>query len=45
MRQPIMQKLGVKPICANLLIEDHVARHDSRLLAKLLLSLAKRRKR
>ena len=40
-----VRKLGVKPICANLLIEDHVARHDSRLLAKLLLSLAKRRKR
>jgi uncharacterized cofD-like protein len=38
-----VRKLGVKPICASLLIEDHVARHDSRRLAKLLLSLATRR--
>jgi len=36
-----LSKLGVKPLCADLLIEDHVARHDSRHLAKLLLSLAK----
>ena len=38
-----IRKLGVKPVYANLLIEDRVARHDSRRLAKLLLSLAKRR--
>jgi uncharacterized cofD-like protein len=37
-----VRKLGVKPICANLLLEDHVARHDSRQLARLLLSLARR---
>lgn len=36
---------GVKPLCANLLIEDRVARHDPRLLARLLLSLAKGRRR
>jgi uncharacterized cofD-like protein len=40
-----VRKLGVKPLCANLLIEDQVARHDSRRLAKLLLSLAKPRGR
>ena len=40
-----VRKLGVKPLCANLLIEDHVARHDSRRLAKLLLSLAQQRTR
>ena len=40
-----VRKLGVKPLCANLLIEDQVARHDSRRLAKMLLSLAKRRAR
>ncbi len=40
-----VRKLGVKPLCANLLIEDQVARHDSRRLAKLLLSLAKRKAR
>ena len=40
-----VRELGVKPLCANLLIEDHVARHDSRRLAKLLLSLAKPRGR
>ncbi len=38
-----VRKLGVKPLGANLLLEDHVARHDSRRLAKLLLSLVKRR--
>ena len=38
-----VRKLGVKPLGAKLLLEDHVARHDSRGLAKLLLSLAKRR--
>ncbi len=33
--------LGVKPICAELLVEkDHVARHDSRALAQLLFDLA-----
>jgi uncharacterized cofD-like protein len=35
-----IRKLGVKPIGANLMIEDQVARHDPRRLAKLLLSLA-----
>ena len=36
-----VRKLGVKPLCADLLLEDHVARHDSRRLARVLLSLAK----
>jgi uncharacterized cofD-like protein len=40
-----VRKLGVKPLCANLLLEDQVARHDSRRLAQLLLSLAKHRGR
>ncbi len=40
-----VRKLGVKPVCANLLLEDHVARHDSRRLARLLLSLAAKRAR
>ncbi|MGO8789574.1 MAG: gluconeogenesis factor YvcK family protein [Terriglobia bacterium] len=40
-----VRELGVKPLCANLLIEEHVARHDSRRLARLLLSLAKKRGR
>ena len=40
-----VRKLGVKPVCAPLLLEDHVARHDSRRLAQLLLSLAKNRGR
>ncbi len=40
-----VRQLGVKPLCANLLLEDHVARHDSRRLAQLLLSLAKPRGR
>jgi uncharacterized cofD-like protein len=40
-----LRKMGVKPVCANLLLEDQVARHDSRRLAKLLLSLATRRGR
>jgi hypothetical protein len=40
-----LNKLGVKPLCANLLVEDQVARHDSRRLAQLLLSLAARRRR
>jgi len=37
-----VRKLGVKPLCANLLMEDQVARHDPRRLTKLVLSLAKR---
>lgn len=36
-----VRELAVRPVCADLLIEDRVARHDSRRLAKLLLSLAK----
>ncbi len=40
-----VRKMGVKPICANLLLEDRVARHDSRHLAKLLLSLAAQRRK
>jgi uncharacterized cofD-like protein len=39
-----VQMLGVKPICADLLLQEHVARHDSRRLAKLLLDLASERK-
>jgi len=38
-----VRALGVKPLCADLLIEDHVARHNSRYLAEILLSLVKRR--
>jgi len=34
--------LGVQPLCANLLLEDHVARHDADRLAKLILDLASR---
>jgi uncharacterized cofD-like protein len=37
--------LGVKPLCVDLLLEDRVARHDSRRLAQLLLSLVKSRAR
>jgi len=40
-----VRRMDVKPVCAKLLIEDHVARHDSRHLARLLLSLAKPRAR
>jgi uncharacterized cofD-like protein len=40
-----IRKLGVKPLCAELLIEDRVARHDARHLTQLLLSLAKKRTR
>jgi uncharacterized cofD-like protein len=40
-----VRALGVKPICAELLLEDHVARHDSQRLARLLLGLATRRGR
>lgn len=35
-----VRALGVKPILADLLAEDHVARHDSHRLAHLLLNLA-----
>lgn len=35
--------LGVEPVMAELLLEDHLARHDSRHLAQLLLDLALRR--
>ena len=40
-----IRRLGVKPVSASLMVEDHVARHDPRRLTKLLLSLAKRRAR
>jgi uncharacterized cofD-like protein len=40
-----VRKLGVKPLCADLLLEDNVARHDSRRLAQLLLSVAANRRR
>jgi uncharacterized cofD-like protein len=40
-----VRRLDVKPLCANLLIEDRVARHDSHRLAQLLLALAKPRAR
>jgi uncharacterized cofD-like protein len=40
-----VRKLGVKPLCTDLLVEDRVARHDSRRLTQLLLSLAKPRSR
>lgn len=36
----VIRDLGVEPVVADLLEEDHVARHDSRKLAQLLLSLA-----
>ncbi len=39
-----VRALGVEPVTANLLEEDHVARHDSRRLAKLVLTLAARRR-
>jgi len=35
-----IRALGVEPIRADLLLQDHVARHDSRRLARLLLDLA-----
>jgi uncharacterized cofD-like protein len=38
-----IRALGVEPFMADLLEEDHVARHDSRKLARLLLSRATRR--
>jgi uncharacterized cofD-like protein len=40
-----VRALGVKPLGADLLLEDHVARHDSRRLAQLLLLLARQRAR
>jgi uncharacterized cofD-like protein len=40
-----VRELGVTPLCADLLIEDHVARHDPQRLAELLLSLVKPRVR
>jgi uncharacterized cofD-like protein len=39
-----VRKLGVKPFCTSLLLEDQVARHDSRRLAQVVLALAKPRK-
>ncbi len=39
-----VRALGVEPIVANLLIEDRVARHDPRRLARLLLELARLKK-
>jgi len=39
-----VRELGVNPLCANLLVEDQVARHDPRRLTKLVLSLAKKRR-
>jgi uncharacterized cofD-like protein len=39
-----IKALGVEPILADLLAEDHVARHDAQKLAALLLSLAAKRK-
>ena len=38
-----VRALGVEPVLADLLEEDHVARHDSSRLAKLLLKLVTRR--
>jgi len=38
-----LQALGVKPISADLLMEAHVVRHESRRLAQLLLDLAAQR--
>ncbi len=35
-----IRALGVKPVCADLLLEDRVVRHDPRWLAQLLVSLA-----
>lgn len=37
-----VRALGVEPVLADLLEEDHVARHDPRKLARLLLNLATR---
>lgn len=38
-----VRALGVEPLLADLLVEDHVARHDSRHLAQLVLDLAAQR--
>jgi uncharacterized cofD-like protein len=38
-----VRALGVEPVMASLLVEDHVARHNSERLAQLLLGLATRR--
>jgi uncharacterized cofD-like protein len=38
-----VRALGVEPLLASLLVEDHVARHDSPRLAQILLGLAARR--
>jgi hypothetical protein len=35
-----VRALGVAPVLADVLVEDHVVRHDSLRLAKLLLNLA-----
>jgi hypothetical protein len=35
-----LRAMGVKPVCADLLLEDHLIRHDPRTLAQLLLGLA-----
>ena len=40
-----VRALGVEPVTAHLLEEDHVARHDCRRLAKLVLSLAAQRRK
>jgi uncharacterized cofD-like protein len=39
-----VNRMGVKPLCADLLVEDGVARHDFRRLAQLLLALGKSRR-
>lgn len=38
-----LHSMGVEPVLADLLVEDRVARHDSRQLAQLLLDLAAQR--
>ena len=40
-----VRSLGVRPVLAALLEEDHVARHDSRRLARLVLGLAQGRRK
>ena len=40
-----IRALGVEPVCAELLVEDHFARHDFRRLAQLLLELAQKNRR
>ncbi len=39
-----VRALGVEPVMARLLVEERVARHDPRRLARLLLELARRKK-